>query len=125
MAFQIDDKGNITLIQGDSGTIVVEGINTARNYTVYFGVKDKNRNPVGNEIFVNSNNSSTVVFQLTGSFTDLLTVNKNENYATYYYGIKLCDSENSLEETLILDNDEIGGIDTITVYPKKVEGTNG
>ena len=125
MAFQIDDKGNISLIQGDSGTIVVEGINTARNYTVYFGVRDKNRNPVGNEIFVNSNYSSTVVFQLTGSFTDLLSVNKNENYATYYYGIKLCDSENALEDTLILDNDEIGGINTITVYPKKVEGTNG
>ena len=125
MAFQIDDKGNITLIQGDSGTIVVEGINTARNYTVYFGVKDKNRNTIGNEIFVNSNNSSIVVFQLTGSFTDLLTVNKNENYATYYYGIKLCDSENLLEETLVLDNDEIGGINTITVYPKKVEGING
>ena len=125
MAFQIDDKGNISLIQGDSGTIVVDGINTARNYTVYFAVRDKNRNPVGNEIYVSSNNSSTVVFQLTGSFTDLLTVNRNENYATYYYGIKLCDADNSVEDTLILDNDEIGGINTITVYPKKVEGTNG
>ena len=125
MAFQIDDNGNIALIQGDSGTIVVEGINTARNYTVYFGVRDKNRNPVGNEIFVNSNYSSTVVFHLTGNFTDLLTVNKNENYAVYYYGIKLCDAENALEDTLILDNDELGGINTITVYPKKVEGTNG
>ena len=122
MAFKIDDKGNITLIQGDSGTIVVDGINPARNYTVYFAVRDKNRNLIGNEISVNSNNLTRVVFHLTGSFTDLLTVNKNENYAIYYYGIKVCDSENQLEDTLVQEGDEIGDVSTITVYPKKVEG---
>ena len=121
MAFIVDENGNISLIQGDSGTLVVEGIKTDKNYTVYFAVQDKNRKPIGSEIFVNSNNYSSVVFSLTGDFTDLLTVNKNETATTYYYGIKVCDSNNQIEDTLLVSGD-IGSVNTITVYPKKVEG---
>lgn len=125
MAFQIDEKGNISLIQGDSGTLVVEGISTDTNYKVYFSVRDKNRNTIGDELFVNSNNSSFVVFKLTGDYTDLLKVNKNECFAIYYYGIKVCDANNNIEDTLILDSEDISSVNTITVYPKKVEGIHG
>ncbi len=122
MAFQVDENGDITLIQGDSGIFLVSGINTDKNYTVYFGVQDRNRRPVGTELFVNSNKSSEVVFHLTGDFTDLFKVEKNESFAIFYYGIKVCDPDTGLEDTLISENGVIGDMNTITVYPKKVEG---
>lgn len=122
MAFQTDEYGNITLIQGDSGTLLVSGISQDKNYTVYFAVQDKNRKPIGNELFINSNKSSEVAFFLTGDFTDLLSVEKNENFAIYYYGIKVCDADTGFEDTLISEMGEIGDLNTITVYPKKVEG---
>lgn len=121
MAITIDNNGNLSLIQGDSGTILINGINTDRNYTVYFAIKDKHRNTIGNELQVNSNKSDTVVFELTGAYTDLMTVPKNQNYEIYYYGIKVCSNDN-LEDTLLIGSNEIGSLNTITVFPKKVEG---
>ena len=122
MAFTIDEKGNITLIQGDSGTLVINGLNTDRNYLVYLAIQDKNRKPVGHEVCVNSNKASSIVFELTGDFTDLLTVPKNEICEIYYYGVKQC-ADNGYENTLIIGDTNIGYQNTITVYPKKVEGT--
>lgn len=122
MAFIVDENGDISLIQGDSGTLVIDGIDTDKNYTVYFAIRDKNRKPVGEELYVNSNNFASVVFTLTGDYTDLLTVDKNEFCTTYYYGVKLCDSESDFENTLVLGDNDISGVNTITVYPKKVEG---
>ena len=122
MAFIIDENANISMIQGDSGTLVIEGLNPDKNYTVYFAVQDKNRKPIGNELYVNSNYSPSVIFYLTGNFTDMLTVNKNEEYSVYYYGVKICSSEDNLEDTLILGNGSMSDLNTITVYPKKVEG---
>ena len=122
MAFKIDKNGNISMIQGDSGLITIRGLNPNKNYTVYSAIQDINRNPVGAELFVSSNNSPDVIFQLTGDYTDLLTVKKNEPCAIYYYGLKICDETTQREDTLIVGSDEIGGINTITVYPKKVEG---
>lgn len=121
MAFKIDKDGNITMLQGDSGTIVVNGLNPEKNYKIYFAIQDKNRNIIGNELCVNSNKSSSVVFELTGDYTNLMTVPKNKIYEIYYYGIKQC-SEGGLEETFLINNSEIGNVNTITVFPKKVEG---
>ena len=122
MAFKIDKNGNISLIQGDSGMITIRGLNPNKNVVVYFAIQNENRRPVGNELYVNSNYSSYVIFNLTGDFTDLLTVKKGEPYAIYYYGLKVCDSDSQREETLLIALDEIGSQNTITVYPKKVEG---
>lgn len=122
MAFSIDNNGNITMIQGDSGTLSVSGIPTDKNYTVYFAIQDENRNSIGTELYVNTNRNSTVMFIITGVLTDLLKVKKGEETATYYYGIKLCDTEDNTEDTLLLGNSSIGDRTSITVYPKKVEG---
>lgn len=122
MAFKIDDKGNISMIQGDSGTIVIRGLNPNKNFTVYFAVQDENRKPVGGELYVSSNNNSYVIFQLSGSYTDLLKVKKDEPCTIYYYGLKICDEDSQREDTLIVASNEIGSLNTITVYPKKVEG---
>ena len=122
MAFTIDNNGNITLVQGDSGELVVTGLPTDQNYKVYFAIQDENRKPIGGEIVVNSNKSDSVIFVLLGTLTDLLTVKKGEDTAMYYYGIKLCSEEENTEDTLLLGDSNIGDRNPITVYPKKVEG---
>lgn len=122
MAFTIDKDGNITLVQGDSGELVIKGLPTDKNYSVYFAIQDENRNPIGYEIELDTNNSSSVIFTITGSLTNLLTVKKDDETETYYYGIKLCNKDDFMEDTLLIGNTQIGSLNTITVYPKKVEG---
>ena len=121
MAFEIDNNGNITMVQGDSGQLVINGLNTDKNYSVYFAIQDENRKPIGNEIVVNSNRQSSVAFVLTPDLTDLLKVKQNDETATYYYGIKVCDNS-GFEDTMLIGNSAMGDKNTITVYPKKVEG---
>ena len=122
MAFKLDKNGNISMIQGDSGVITIRGINPNKNFNVYFAIKDKNRQTIGNELIVNNNNNSYVMFHLSGEFTDNLVVKKNEMYAVYYYGIKICDEDSQREDTLIIGANDVSSLNTITVYPKKVEG---
>ena len=51
----------------------------------------------------------------------LLTVPQNASCEIYYYGVKLC-SDSTFEDTLLIGNGDIGSLNTITVFPKKVEG---
>lgn len=126
MAFSIDKYGNISLIQGDSGTITISGLNTDKNYTIYFAIQNKNRETVASELQVSSNHSSFVIFKLTAEYTDLLTVKKNEDFAIYYYGIKMCNEESQKEDTVLIGGSQIGDKNRIIVFPKKVEGgSNG
>lgn len=125
MAFFIDDEGNITLIQGDDGDVTFDGIPTDRNYEVFFAIQDDKRRPIGDEVSVMSNNMSSVVITVPSSLTDLLTVKAGQETAEYYYGVKICDEATGLEDTMILGNNEIGDLNTITVYPRKVKGLNG
>ncbi len=122
MALIVDEKGNMFLTQGDSGYLTVDGINTDKNYKVFFAVQDVNRKPIGIEPYVYSDYKSSVVIDLPSQLTDLLTVKKDEEFAEYYYGIKVCDEATGYEDTLVLGDGDIGDLNTITVYPKKVEG---
>ncbi len=122
MSLNINEQGNITLYQGDSGEIVVSGLDTSKNYTVYLAILDEKGNLVGNELQVTSNKNDFVVFSLTADFTDLLKVSKGKNYALYTYGIKVCDTETKTEDTLIVENGNYGDKNLIIVYPRKVMG---
>lgn len=125
MAFEIDDNGNISIIQGDSMEIPLKGIPTDKNYAIYFAMQDKERVSVGTEVMVESFNSPEVIIFITGDLTDLLTVPEGQKRETYYYGIKSCfveDDGTKVEDTYILGNGTIGSLNTLTVYPKKVEG---
>lgn len=122
MSININEQGNITLYQGDSGEIVVSGLDTSKNYTVYLAILDEKGNLVGNELQVTSNKNDFVVFSLTADFTDLLKVPKGKNYALYTYGIKVCDTETKTEDTLIVENGNYGDKNLIIVYPRKVMG---
>ncbi len=124
MSLSISKDGTISIHQGDSGKITISGLDTSKNYSVYFAVKNRKRETVGDEICVNSNFMSKVTFFITSDFSDLLTVPLDEDYETYYYGIKLCDNE-SEEDTLFVANADYGRMNYILVYPKIVEGKNG
>lgn len=131
MAFIVDENGNIELVQGDNGMLVVEGIPTDKDYIVYFSIYDSGRNVMGSQIQVsayggtapNTTRISTVTFAIPASLTDLLTVQKRKEYTEYYYGIKICEASSGTEDTLMINDNDIGDVNTITVYPKKVEGT--
>lgn len=122
MAYIIEPNGNITMTQGDSIEIVINGIPTDKNYKVYFAAQNEERLPIGSEIMVESFNQPSVAIKLLGNYTNQFTVNEDSKSQKYYYGIKLCSDEANTEETLLLGDSEIGGLNTITVYPRKVEG---
>lgn len=120
MALYIDENGTITLIQGDSGEIVVSGLDEKTNYDVYLAIQTLKRKPVTSELHVKSNFSDTVTFVLTAEYTDLLTVPRNKDFEIYQYGIKLCTTDS--EDTMIIANNDYGAVNQLIVYPKIVEG---
>ena len=121
--FFVDDNGNITLVQGDDGELVVWDLPTDRNYTLYFAIYNNNRIKFGEEVFVKTNKLPNVKLNIPPTLTDLLKVPNKEEYATYYYGLKICYEPDGIEDTLLLGDSYLGDVNTITVYPKKVEGT--
>lgn len=122
MSLIIDNDGTISLYQGDSGELVISGLDNNKNYTVYFAIQDSDRNIVGEELQVAVTNSDTVTFILTPEYTDLLTVPKNKPYEIYFYGIKACEIEKNIENTMFIADTTYGDLNRIIVYPRKVKG---
>lgn len=122
MGLIIDKDGTISLYQGDSGEIVVSGLDSSKNYTVYFAIQDIDRNLIGEELQVSVTNSDTVTFILTPEYTDLLKVPKNKPYQIYFYGIKACEEEENVENTMLIADSTYGDLNRIIVYPRKVKG---
>ena len=89
MSLIIDSDGTISIYQGDSGELVVSGLNKDKNYTVYFAIQDAQRNLIGEELQVAVTDSDTVTFVLTPEYTDLLVVPQNRPYEIYFYGINI------------------------------------
>ena len=122
MSMIIDNDGTISLYQGDSGELVVSGLDSEKNYTVYFAIQDIDRNLIGEELQVAVTNSDTVTFILTPDYTDLLTVPKNKPYEIYFYGIKACETDNKIENTMFVADSTYGDLNRMIVYPQKVKG---
>ena len=118
----IDSDGTITLYQGDSGELVVSGLDSEKNYTVYFAIQDMDRNLIGEELQVAVTNSDIVTFILTPEYTDLLVVPKNKPYEVYFYGIKACEKDNNIENTMFISDSTYGDLNRMIVYPQKVKG---
>lgn len=118
----IDKDGTIYLYQGDSGEVVIKGLDSDKNYTVFFAIQNSKRTKIGQELQVAVSNSDTVTFVLTPEYTDLLTVPKNKPYEVYYYGIKACEKGTSREDTLFVENNTYGDLNRMIVYPGKVVG---
>jgi hypothetical protein len=123
MAFIVDtETGEMILYQGDSGELFIRGLNTDKNYTVYFAFYNKKRRRLGTEISIETNQSDHVNLSIPASLTDLLTVPLGLDSEEYYYGIKVCDSVTNYEDTSSVGNKGFGDLNIVTVYPKEVEG---
>lgn len=122
MSLIIDNDGTISLYQGDSGELTVSGFDSDKNYTVYFAIQDADRNLIGEELQVAVSNSDTVTFILTPQYTDLLTVSKNKPYEIYFYGIKACEIDKNVENTMFISDTTYGDLNRIVVYPRMVRG---
>lgn len=122
MAYDVETNGNIIMVQGDSLELNINGIPEDQNYKIYFAVQDEERNPIGSEIMVESNFQPTVTIKLVGNYTNLFTVPDDLKSQRYYYGVKMCSDTDNTEDTLLLGNSTIGGLNIITVFPRKVEG---
>ena len=46
----------------------------------------------------------------------------NKPYKIYYYGIKACVAEDSVEDTLFISDGCYGDLNRVVVYPRKVKG---
>lgn len=122
MGYEIDDKGNIKLRQGDSMELVIDGIPTDQNYKVFFAAQNEERVPIGNELEFYSLGQSFVVIKLLGNYTNQFTVDEDKKTQKYYYGVKICSEIDETEQTLALGDSSMDNLNTITVYPRKVEG---
>lgn len=130
--YEVDElTGNITLRQGDNGEYTLEDIPNNYLYMAYFGVHDDKRKKIGTEIIKEIDQvNKRVTFKLSPSFTDQLVVKDNEETATYFFDVKLAYKEVDddgnvivdIEDTLILGDKTAEEKNTITVYPKTVEG---
>lgn len=122
MGYMVQDNGDITITQGDSFELVLNGIPTTQNYKIYFAIQDAERNPIGQEIMVESNQESSVVIKVTGNYSNQLTVGDDVKSTNYYYGVKMCSEADNTEDTLLLGNKQMGEQNIIKVFPRKVEG---
>ena len=124
MSLIIDNNGTISLYQGDSGEIVIYGLDSEKSYTVCFAIQDSKRNLIGEELQVAVTNSDNVTFVLTPEYTDLIEVPKNKTFETYFYGIKACETDTSKEDTLFIAQNTYGDLNRIIVYPRLVKGVS-
>lgn len=124
MAIDWHTDGSATMYQGDTGDVTIAGINTDYNWTVYFAIHDKNRNQVGEEQYMQSDYLDTVKIFIPKELSDLLTVPHNQKKEIYYYGVKVCRTEDGkvIEDTLHIGEVNFDKQDTITVYPRKAQG---
>ena len=122
MGYEVFENGDIEIVQGDSFELALNGIPEDQNYKMFFAIQDADRNPIGQEIMVESNKASTVVIKVVGNYTDLLTVEEGAKYAIYYYGVKQCSEKDNTEDTLLVGGKKMGEVNTIKVFPRKAKG---
>lgn len=89
---------------------------------MYFAIYNSKRKILGDEVKLETHKASAVLLTIPATLTDLLKVPIGKDCEEYYYGIKLCDSTTGEEDTCVIDDADIGDLNTITVYPKKCEG---
>lgn len=125
MAFYMDEEANLTLVQGDSGHIIVSGIPTDKDYKVCLAFSNSKRQ-ILSEIYMqsasNGVNRDTLDFFVSGAVTDNFTVPLSKETETYYYSVKICQTTDQTEDTVALGSNDITTFNTVTVYPKRVEG---
>lgn len=117
----VDEKCNIWVRKGDSGSVIVKGVPQDNNYKVSLGIVDPESGEIVREISSNSLSSSQVEIPITVNDTETLGEGR------FLYGIKLTAGTS---ETTVIPNayKNAGGClnipfpPTFTVLQKLVEG---
>ena len=121
MAIIREIDGTLKMYQGDTGAFNYENVPTDKNYMVFCEIRNRNGQPVGPQLMVESEGSDTVTFYIDDVFSDKLIVPFGRKFEPYSYGIKICDPETYSEDTVNLLG-IIGKACRIIVYPKQAEG---
>ena len=121
MAIIREIDGTLKMYQGDTGAFIYDNVPTDKNYMVFCEIRNRNGQPVGTQLMVESEGSDTVTFYIDDVFSDKLIVPFGRKFEPYSYGIKICDPETYSEDTVNLLG-IIGKACRIIVYPKQAEG---
>lgn len=116
----ISNIGLIKIYQGDTIELIIEGLDTSQNYTLYFGVQNKRRVFVIPEISIETDRQDTVIMTIPAESTNKLIVPITKDFEDYYYGFKVCKVDE--ETTMTIDGTGYGERNILRVYPMKVEG---
>lgn len=121
MAITREIDGTLKMYQGDTGAFIYDNVPTDKNYMVFCEIRNRNGQPVGTQLMVESEGSDTVTFYIDDVFSDKLIVPFGRKFEPYSYGIKICDPETYSEDTVNLLG-IVGKACRIIVYPKQAEG---
>ena len=128
--FNVDEEtGNITLRQGDSGSLHVDGIfgeeqpEDGKDWVLYMSIYNRQTRQIIKEMSTKPLDNQAD-FAFTPVLTNALQVPAAVKFYNYGYAIKLCCEADKYEDTLAVADKEVGDENLITVYPKLVEGTN-
>lgn len=98
--FRINDT-DLKLYCGDTGNLRISNLPTDKNYKVYWEIIRAKTQQTVFELSVDSNNASSVLFNLDSEHSDLLTVPNLNSPETFYWSIKICDPDTGAEDTVI------------------------
>lgn len=127
MSIEVTPEGVLKIIQGDTGSMIIDGIPTDKNYEIYLAIRRKDRSLVLPEMKQDSNFNDLVIFEITKQMSDLLHVPQGVSCQLYYWGVKMCDPETGYEDTMNVgecrcNGGYFGKWNRLYVYPKIVEG---
>lgn len=128
MAIYVSKNGNIHFYKGDSGNITFKGLPTDKNYSVYLAISDPETNAtVGDELVIISNYSNSVTFTLASDFTDKFSVDEDNLFSVYQYGLKICSGADEYtlipKVEIVNENPIFKPAPKVIVHKKFVEGT--
>lgn len=121
--FKYDEKtATMTTRQGDSFSFEVEGVEAG--WTLFFSIYDIKRNIIL-EVSAEPDEMSVSQFWVSPGDSNKLTVSKGKKSETYYYNFKRCkrlETEEVIEDTLIIEGKTISDMNKFIVYPLTTEG---
>lgn len=121
--FKYDEKtATMTTRQGDSFSFEVEGVEAG--WTLFFSIYDIKRNIIL-EVSAEPDEMSVAQFWVSPGDSNKLTVSKGKKAETYYYNFKRCkrlETEEVIEDTLIIEGKTISDMNKFIVYPLTTEG---
>lgn len=100
MSLYRKNETDLQMYSGDTGSLRINGLPTDKNYKVYLEVTRGSNLEKIFEIMVESNGSSSIVFDISAEKSNLLTVKNINAPEVFYWAVKLCD-ENGTEDTIL------------------------